>query len=150
MKLISLTQPWASLVMVGLKKFETRSWDTAYRGDIAIHATKGPVDEMALQQIRLTLPEVAQLSMPRGAVLAVVKLISCDEMTQAMVWSADDRELAVGDWRPGRFALELADLRPLAIPLPISMGSRGRPITVHAEIEAQIRSLLQRSSAPGR
>lgn len=41
MKALSLTQPWASLVAIGAKKIETRSWPTLYRGPIAIHAAKG-------------------------------------------------------------------------------------------------------------
>jgi activating signal cointegrator 1 len=40
MKVLSLWQPWASLVAHGLKKIETRGWDaTPYRGPLAIHAT---------------------------------------------------------------------------------------------------------------
>lgn len=42
MKAISLTQPWASLVALGFKTIETRSWSTQYRGPIAIHAAKKP------------------------------------------------------------------------------------------------------------
>jgi hypothetical protein len=142
MKLISLTQPWASLVAVGLKRFETRSWDTTYRGDLAIHATKGPTDEDALQRICRSIPEASGLSLPHGVVLAVARLAACDEMTQAIVWSTDDRELAVGDWRPGRFALDLADVRTLREPLQIAVGSRGRPVALPADVEMQIRSLL--------
>lgn len=37
---LSLHQPWASLVAVGAKRVETRSWSTPYRGLLAIHATK--------------------------------------------------------------------------------------------------------------
>lgn len=40
MKALSLTQPWASLVAVGAKRIETRSWRTSYRGPLAIHAAK--------------------------------------------------------------------------------------------------------------
>jgi hypothetical protein len=39
-KAISLWQPWASLMALGLKRHETRHWPTAYRGPIAIHAAK--------------------------------------------------------------------------------------------------------------
>ncbi len=35
---ITLWQPWASLVALGLKRFETRSWPTNYRGKLLIHA----------------------------------------------------------------------------------------------------------------
>lgn len=38
MKAITLWQPWASLVAVGLKRAETRGWSTRYRGPLAIHA----------------------------------------------------------------------------------------------------------------
>lgn len=38
MKALTIWQPWASLLVSGQKKYETRSWATAYRGPIAIHA----------------------------------------------------------------------------------------------------------------
>lgn len=41
MKALTLTQPWATLVAIGAKKIETRSWSTTYRGPLAIHAAKG-------------------------------------------------------------------------------------------------------------
>lgn len=41
MKALTLTQPWATLVAIGAKRYETRSWSTTYRGEIAIHAAKG-------------------------------------------------------------------------------------------------------------
>jgi hypothetical protein len=40
MKVISILQPWASLVALGHKKIETRSWNTKYRGELLIHASK--------------------------------------------------------------------------------------------------------------
>lgn len=38
MKVLTLHQPWASLVALGVKTIETRSWSTQYRGPLAIHA----------------------------------------------------------------------------------------------------------------
>lgn len=142
LKLISLTQPWASLVTAGLKRFETRCWNTPYRGDLAIHATKARVDQRALHRIASVLPEIMDLPMPLGAVLSVVTLTSCTTMTPALVAGVDERELVVGDWQLGRFALELTDLRSLSRPLNISTGSRGRPIALAADLEVDIRSLL--------
>jgi activating signal cointegrator 1 len=40
MKVLTLTQPWATLVAIGAKTIETRSWPTKYRGPLAIHAAK--------------------------------------------------------------------------------------------------------------
>ena len=37
-KVLTLTQPWATLVAIGAKKIETRSWSASYRGPLAIHA----------------------------------------------------------------------------------------------------------------
>ena len=41
MKALTLTQPWASLMELGQKEVETRSWYTGYRGELVIHAAKG-------------------------------------------------------------------------------------------------------------
>jgi len=41
MRTISLWQPWATLVAIGAKRFETRSWRSDHFGPVAIHATKG-------------------------------------------------------------------------------------------------------------
>lgn len=38
MKAITLHQPWATLMAIGAKRIETRSWWTGYRGPLAIHA----------------------------------------------------------------------------------------------------------------
>lgn len=38
MKAITIRQPWASLIALGIKQVETRSWSTKHRGRIAIHA----------------------------------------------------------------------------------------------------------------
>lgn len=40
MKAITIIQPWATLIAIGAKRFETRSWATTHRGPIAIHAGK--------------------------------------------------------------------------------------------------------------
>lgn len=49
LKMLTLHQPWASLIAVGAKSIETRSWSTRYRGPIAIHAGLSPA---AMKDIR--------------------------------------------------------------------------------------------------
>lgn len=39
-KALSLYQPWASLMSMSKKKFETRTWGTSFRGLVVIHASK--------------------------------------------------------------------------------------------------------------
>ena len=36
---ISMHQPWASLMVYGIKRFEGREWLTKYRGPLWVHAT---------------------------------------------------------------------------------------------------------------
>ena len=38
MKVLTIKQPWAILIIEGYKKYEFRSWKTKYRGKILIHA----------------------------------------------------------------------------------------------------------------
>lgn len=40
MKALSLWQPWATLIAIGAKQYETRGWSTPYRGPLIIHAAK--------------------------------------------------------------------------------------------------------------
>lgn len=45
MKALSLMEPWAALIAAGVKSIETRSWRTAYRGPLYIHAFRAKVDQ---------------------------------------------------------------------------------------------------------
>ena len=40
MKVLTVKEPWASLIAYGYKEYEFRSWKTNYRGKILIHAGK--------------------------------------------------------------------------------------------------------------
>jgi activating signal cointegrator 1 len=40
-KVLTLTQPMATLIAIGAKRIETRSWATKYRGPLLIHAAQG-------------------------------------------------------------------------------------------------------------
>lgn len=84
MRALSLTQPWATLVAQGAKRIETRSFQTTYRGQLAIHASKGfPRDaiELALTEpFRPTLHGLGyeQLAdLPLGSILAVATVADC-------------------------------------------------------------------------
>ena len=40
MKAISIMQPWALLLVSGVKQYETRTWRTSHRGLLYIHASQ--------------------------------------------------------------------------------------------------------------
>lgn len=112
MKAISLWNPWAAAVAYGLKRFETRSWPTSYRGPLAIHAAKTE-DYVHL------LPELLReagiegafphLPMEFGAVIATCELVDCVPAA-AIGGSLNKKELAFGDFTPGRFAWRLENV----------------------------------------
>ena len=60
MKVLTIRQPWATLIVEGYKRFEFRSWKTNYRGDILIHAGKG-IDKEAMERLKKYLPMIFHL-----------------------------------------------------------------------------------------
>lgn len=91
MKGLTLTQPYATLVAIGAKQIETRSWATSYRGPIAIHAgaglglvggVAGLWDLCHADPFRGVLDHFGWLAdpaywLPRGAIVAVAELVDC-------------------------------------------------------------------------
>ena len=88
-RVITLTQPWATLVAIGAKRIETRSWETLYRGPLLIHAAAGlgPVGgKFGLVDLCHTEPfnDVLQAAgirratrLPFGAIVARCELVDC-------------------------------------------------------------------------
>lgn len=76
MKVLTIKQTCATLIMQGDKRFEFRSWQTKYRGDLLIHAGKG-IDKEAMKRLAKYLPE----ELPYGKSLGKVKLVDCIKMS---------------------------------------------------------------------
>ena len=76
MKVLTIKQPWATLIMQQDKRFEFRSWQTKYRGELLIHAGKG-IDKEAMKRLAKHIPE----NMPIGKILGKVKLVDCIKMS---------------------------------------------------------------------
>lgn len=72
MKVLTIKQPWASLIMLGLKKYEFRSWKTEYRGELLIHAGKG-IDKDGMERLKKYIPE----DIPYEGIIGKVRLIDC-------------------------------------------------------------------------
>jgi hypothetical protein len=91
---LSVRQPWASLIIAGIKDVENRTWQTHYRGKLLIHAGKqhdrnavpciehcnrpacdGCPLEVSRQQ------EVVGLDLPHGAIIGEVELVACIKLT---------------------------------------------------------------------
>ena len=71
MKVITIKQPWATLIAKGYKEYEFRTWKTKYRGDILIHAGKG-IDKEAMNRFN-----DLNLDYPKGCIIAKAKITDC-------------------------------------------------------------------------
>jgi len=168
---LSLWQPWASLVAVGAKRIETRSWATDYRGWVAIHATKkSPLECWQLcntEPFRTALCAIDETGrfhtdgnrgvsgpdLPQGAIVAFAHLAKCARISGgnptalALRLHGAEFERAFGDYTPGRVAW-IFD-RVVAVPEPIpASGGRG---LWHWECperdRARVRELLAHAAA---
>src|SRR3990167_5425805 len=75
MKILTLWEPWATLVIIGQKRLETRSWSTQYRGLLAIHAAKyTDVDALHREPFHSVL---AGRRLCEGMLLGCVQLVDC-------------------------------------------------------------------------
>lgn len=123
-KCLSLWQPWASLVAAGVKRHETRHWETAYRGPIAIQASKtldlaGAPDQLC----EAVHGRFWAKELPRGFIVAVADLTACDpaERVADHLTAAD---AAAGNFARGRFAWRLERVRRVLQPIPL-VGRQG-------------------------
>lgn len=128
-KALTVWQPWASLIAHGVKVFETRSWATKWRGPLAIHAAGrwGRDIDMLVQRppypALLAGLELRAETLPLGCVVCVVDLIDVIPARDVLV-RISDGERRLGDFRPGRFAWELGNVRLLKEPV-YAKGTQG-------------------------
>lgn len=134
MKCISLWQPWASLMVIGAKRNETRSWPTKHRGVLAIHASKmwsGTLRAISLTEPHLsalknagafTIGSITESLLPLGCILGVVEVVDCVLITRANTPTGD--EFKFGDYTPGRFMWQCRNAIRFAEPIPYR-GAQG-------------------------
>lgn len=141
MKLLSLWEPWATLMALGAKRIETRSWGTSYFGWLAIQAAKHFTADEDDQCWMSPFREVLQageikdapyrsgrrFQFPLGHIVAVVNLIDClpTEATGCLSGVFEDyadldtpQERAFGNYDPDRWAWVTDNLFRLPEPIP--------------------------------
>lgn len=135
-KALTLYNPWAIFIPWLEKGIETRPWYTPYRGLMAIHTSKnvpGWVKELYNKEPYRTVLEAHGISpnmkgLPFGTVVAICNLADCLTIREDGLYRYQDtkrilplpsgKEYAFGDYRPGRFALILKDIKLLKNPIP--------------------------------
>jgi activating signal cointegrator 1 len=108
-KALSVRQPWASLIVCGLKTVEIRRWSTTYRGRLYIHASKSQ-DDIALNRFQLESP-------PMGVLLGTVELARVEPFTSELWDELAEKHLDNGAFIPGFYAWHLENAQPLAEPV---------------------------------
>lgn len=107
---LSLKQPWASLICIGLKDVENRTWQTDYRGRLFIVASSSNVladfeqgniqqpivDEIQRRQKEGNLPMLN--SFPQSAVIGYVDLVDCTGEEVESIWSYGSLEDGNVNW----------------------------------------------------
>jgi hypothetical protein len=124
MKVLSLLQPWATLVVISAKKIETRKWQTKHRGELLIHASGGKAGELLCQEEPFTRYIDSFKELPFGAIIGKVTLedikpISQIAIPESTLNTLTLEERAFGDYSPGRFAWLLSDPVRFTKPLPV-------------------------------
>lgn len=139
MKALTLTQPWATLIAIGAKQIETRSWGTGHRGLLAIHAAKNlkPVGGAAglgrvvnSPPFREDLAAAKVTELPIGVIVAVVDLQDCIPGDPAKseelrnIFARRPNEERYGGYGPGRVAWLLENVVALERPVE-ARGAQG-------------------------
>ena len=103
MKVLSIKEPFASLIKNNIKHIETRSWKTKYRGVIYIHAslTKSKLND------RLELLDlIKDMDINPGYIICKCNLVDCIYMDEEFISNIKDKkiEYICGHYSVGRYA----------------------------------------------
>ena len=115
MKVISIKEPFASLIKDGIKIYETRSWKTNYRGEIYIHASK----TTSTSDNKENALEFLKSDIKPGYILCKCRLVDCIEMNEEFISYINNEttEYLYGHYAPGRYAWKLELLEVLETPI---------------------------------
>jgi len=143
MKALTLTQPWASLIALGYKRVETRSWRThrAVGKELAIHAAKGfPVGAREFAEAERSLGRLPG-RLPLSAMVAVVRLVDCRRVEDvAPTVTGLERHLGDYTYGCGRWAWLLGGVIALREPVFCrgALGLWRLPEDVESAVRARV------------
>lgn len=143
MRVLTLWEPWATLMALGEKRIETRSWSTKYRGPLAIHAAKAGMSDGQLKDCcgrEFFWDALKCQQLHPGHIVAVLRLFDCYSTERICFGKNLSRqELAFGDYRLNRFgwATDLCFRLPEPIPYKGGQGLQYLPMAVVEQIKAQ-------------
>ena len=116
MKVLSVKEPFATLIKDGVKIYETRSWRTNYRGEIYIHASLSLSKSERVESANKYLKS----EIKPGFILCKCELVDCIPMTDGFIKyiNKETSEYDYGLYSEGRYAWKLKVLEVLDEPIP--------------------------------
>jgi hypothetical protein len=115
MKMISIRQPWAALIVTGIKDIENRTWSTRYRGPVLVHASK-QADKIDADEIEFRFGVRLSSDLLRGGIVGMTEIVDCTRSHPSR-WHA-----------PDHYAFVLANSRPLPfVPWQDALSLRDAP-----------------------
>ena len=118
MKVISIKEPFATLIAKGIKKIETRSWKTNYRGELFIHASG---KQLAKEFIKndFVLDLIKNMDMNYGNIICKCNLVDCIYMDEGFLNYINQNQIEynLGEYKLGRYAWIIEDVEPI-YPMP--------------------------------
>lgn len=118
MKVLSIKEPYATLIASGKKLIETRSWKTNYRGEIFIHASRTKLAKEYLTN-EYVLSLITNLNLNFGNIICKANLIDCVYMDDNFLnkIKLNTKEYNLGLYEKGRYAWIFEDVEPI-YPIP--------------------------------
>ena len=108
MRVLTLKQPWATLVAEGIKKIEFRTWKTNYRGKVLIHAGAG-IDKEDMKKF-----EKLNLEYPSERIIAEVEIVDCLELNEELNNKIiSEKNIAYGDKKRTGYAWKLDNIKKI-------------------------------------
>ena len=115
MKVLSIRQPFASLIAAGIKQIETRSWRTSYRGDLLIHSSALFSTKVDMFKARIAVDVTNHAgAFSVSTILCIARLDDC--IPQSRVdWTRynEQTEREWGYWQVGHYAWLISNIRPI-------------------------------------
>ena len=120
MKVLTIKEPFATLIKTKVKYIETRSWKTNYRGELYIQAgiakiTKDIFDRKELVEL------YKDKEMGYGNIICKCNLVDCVYMTKEFIDNEKEKNyenFIAGNYKEGRYAWVLKDVVEIE-PIPV-------------------------------
>ena len=119
MKVLSIKEPFATLIKDGIKEIETRSWKTNYRGEIYIHASKKVIGN-SLKSRNELIKLIEDKKMNYEHIICKCDLVDCVLMTKEYIEEIKKEnhiEYICGYYEVGRYAWVLKNIEVLKNPI---------------------------------